>query len=149
MLLNSVLTPPRTLDGVSGGSKKRLLEFFSKFISQQIPTLESTEVFDSLISRERLGSTGVGEGIAIPHCRVKNCSESIGTFIRLKDKIDFDAIDGRPVDLVFILLVPEEATDAHLQLLSGLAEKFSDPDFCRQLREAAGAENLYELWIQE
>lgn len=146
MLLNSVLTPLRTLDGVSGGSKKRLLEFFSKFISQQIPTLESIEVFDNLIARERLGSTGVGEGIAIPHCRVTNCSESIGTFIRLKDKVDFDAIDGRPVDLIFILLVPEEATDEHLQLLSGLAEKFSDPDFCRQLREASGSENLYELW---
>ena len=146
MLLNSVLTPLRTLDGVPGGSKKRLLEFFSKFISQQIPTLESIEVFDNLIARERLGSTGVGEGIAIPHCRVKNCSESVGTFIRLKDKIDFDAIDGKPVDLLFILLVPEEATDEHLQLLSGLAEKFSDPDFCHQLREAPGSEALYTLW---
>ncbi|WP_028303243.1 PTS IIA-like nitrogen regulatory protein PtsN [Oceanospirillum maris] len=146
MLLNSVLTPLRTLDGVPGGSKKRLLEFFSKFISQQVPTLESIEVFDNLIARERLGSTGVGEGIAIPHCRVKNCSESIGTFIRLKDKIDFDAIDGRPVDLVFILLVPEEATDEHLQLLSSLAEKFSKPDFSRLLREAPDAESLYELW---
>lgn len=146
MLLNSVLTPLRTLDGVPGGSKKRLLEFFSKFISQQIPTLESIEVFDNLIARERLGSTGVGEGIAIPHCRVKNCSESLGTFIRLKDKIDFDAIDGRPVDLVFILLVPEEATDQHLQLLSSLAEKFSNPDFCRLLREATSSDALYELW---
>ena len=146
MLLNSVLTPLRTLDGVPGGSKKRLIEFFSKFISQQIPTLENLEVFDNLIARERLGSTGVGEGIAIPHCRVKNCSESIGTFIRLKDQIDFDAIDGRPVDLVFILLVPEEATDEHLNLLSRLAEKFSDPEFCRKLRNAPDSDALYQLW---
>ncbi|MAC45641.1 PTS IIA-like nitrogen regulatory protein PtsN [Oceanospirillum beijerinckii] len=147
MSLNSVLTPLRTLDGVPGGSKKRLLEFFSKFISQQIPTLESTEVFDKLIARERLGSTGIGEGIAVPHCRISNCTESVGTFIRLKDKIDFDAIDGKPVDMLFVLLVPEEATDEHLQLLSSLAEKFSDPDFCRTLRTAPNSDELYQLWM--
>lgn len=147
MSLNSVLTPLRTLDGVPGGSKKRLLEFFSKFISQQLPTLESTEVFDKLIARERLGSTGIGEGIAVPHCRISNCTESVGTFIRLKDKIDFDAIDGKPVDMLFVLLVPEEATDEHLQLLSSLAEKFSDPDFCRTLRTAPNSDELYQLWM--
>ncbi len=147
MSLNSVLTPLRTLDGVPGGSKKRLLEFFSKFISQQLPTLESTEVFDKLIARERLGSTGIGEGIAVPHCRISNCTESVGTFIRLKDKIDFDAIDGKPVDMLFVLLVPEEATDEHLQLLSSLAEKFSDPEFCRTLRTAPNSDALYQLWI--
>jgi PTS system nitrogen regulatory IIA component len=147
MSLNSVLTPLRTLDGVPGGSKKRLLEFFSKFISQQIPSLESTEVFDKLIARERLGSTGIGEGIAVPHCRISNCTESIGTFIRLKDKIDFDAIDGKPVDMLFVLLVPEEATDEHLQLLSSLAEKFSDPEFCRSLRTSPNSEGLYQLWM--
>ncbi|OPX54948.1 PTS IIA-like nitrogen-regulatory protein PtsN [Oceanospirillum multiglobuliferum] len=149
MLLNSVLTPLRTLDGVPGGSKKRLLEFFGKYISQQISTLDSIEVFDNLIARERLGSTGVGEGIAIPHCRVKNCTESIGTFIRLKDKIDFDAIDGKPVDLLFVLLVPEEANDQHLNLLSTLAEKFSNPEFCRLLREAPNAQELYQLWVTD
>ena len=147
MSLNSVLTPLRTLDGVPGGSKKRLLEFFSKFISQQLPTLESTEVFDKLIARERLGSTGIGEGIAVPHCRISNCTESVGTFIRLKDKIDFDAIDGKPVDMLFVLLVQEEATDEHLQLLSSLAEKFSDPEFCRTLRTAPNSDALYQLWI--
>jgi len=148
MSLNSVLTPLRTLDGVPGGSKKRLLEFFSKFISQQIPALEGNEVFDKLIARERLGSTGIGEGIAVPHCRISNCSESVGTFIRLKDKIDFDAIDGKPVDMMFILLVPEEANDEHLNLLSSLAEKFADPEFCRKLRTAPGSEELYQLWVQ-
>ena len=83
----------------------------------------------------------------MPHCRISNCTESIGTFIRLKDKIDFDAIDGKPVDMLFVLLVPEEATDEHLQLLSSLAEKFSDPEFCRTLRTAPHSEALYQLWM--
>ncbi|WP_416885000.1 PTS IIA-like nitrogen regulatory protein PtsN [Marinospirillum sp.] len=145
MPLNDILTLERTLAGVPGGSKKRVLEYFSRFIAQQIPQLDAEEVFSSLIARERLGSTGIGQGIALPHCRMRHCSEAVGTFIRLRDKIDFDALDGQPVDLIFVLLVPEEANEAHLQTLAELAQKFSDEDLRKALRKTDVAEQLHQL----
>ncbi|SFC03846.1 PTS IIA-like nitrogen-regulatory protein PtsN [Marinospirillum celere] len=145
MQINEILTLERTLYGVPGGSKKRVLEYFSKFIAQQIPALDSEEVFSRLIAREKLGSTGIGEGVALPHCRISHCKEAIGTFIRLRDKIDFDAIDGQPVDLIFLLLVPEEANEAHLQTLANLAETFAQDDVRKSLRKTDQPEELYQL----
>lgn len=145
MQINEILTLERTLFGVPGGSKKRVLEYFSKFIAQQIPALDSEEVFSKLIAREKLGSTGIGEGVALPHCRISHCKEAIGTFIRLKDKIDFDAIDGQPVDLIFLLLVPEDANEAHLQTLANLAESFAQDELRKALRKTDQPEKLYEL----
>jgi PTS system nitrogen regulatory IIA component len=145
MQINEILTLERTLFGVPGGSKKRVLEYFSKFIAQQIPALDSEEVFSRLIAREKLGSTGIGEGVALPHCRISHCKEAIGTFIRLRDKIDFDAIDGQPVDLIFLLLVPEDANEAHLQTLANLAETFAQDDLRKALRKSDQPETLYEL----
>lgn len=145
MQINEILTLERTLFGVPGGSKKRVLEYFSKFIVQQNPQLDTEEVFSKLIARERLGSTGIGDGVALPHCRISNCTEAVGTFIRLRDKIDFDAIDGQPVDLLFLLLVPEEANEAHLQTLALLAERFSDEELRKELRKTDETEQLYQL----
>lgn len=145
MQINEILTPKRTLYGVPGGSKKRVLEYFSKFIAQEYPKLDAEEVFTKLIARERLGSTGIGDGIALPHCRISKCTEAVGTFIRLKDKIDFDALDGQPVDLIFLLLVPEEANEAHLQTLALLAERFSDEELRKELRKTDQPEQLYQL----
>lgn len=145
MQINEILTLERTLFGVPGGSKKRVLEYFSKFIAQQIPQLDAEEVFSRLIARERLGSTGIGQGVALPHCRISHCKEAVGTFIRLRDKIDFDAIDGQPVDLIFLLLVPEEANEAHLQTLALLAERFSDEELRKELRKTDQPDQLYQL----
>lgn len=145
MQINEILTPERTLIGVPGGSKKRVLEYFSKFIAQQNPELDAEEVFTKLIARERLGSTGIGDGIALPHCRISKCTEAVGTFIQLKDKIDFDAIDGQPVDLIFLLLVPEEANEVHLQTLALLAERFSNEELRKELRKSDQPEQLYQL----
>ena len=145
MQIKEILTLERTLFGVPGGSKKRVLEYFSKFIAQQYPELDAEEIFTKLIARERLGSTGIGDGIALPHCRISHCTEAVGTFIRLKDKIDFDAIDGQPVDLIFLLLVPEEANEAHLQTLALLAERFSDENLRKELRKTDQVEQLYQL----
>lgn len=145
MQIKNILTLERTLFGVPGGSKKRVLEYFSKFIAQQIPQLDAEEVFSRLIARERLGSTGIGEGVALPHCRISHCNEAIGTFIRLRDKIDFDAIDGQQVDLIFLLLVPEEANEVHLQTLALLAERFADEELRRELRKTDQPEQLYQL----
>src|SRR5690606_25849683 len=106
----------RSLVNVPGGSKKAVLEEIAKVIGQQVPDLDRQTVYESLIAREKLGSTGFGNGIAIPHCRLKGCPSPISALLHLNHPVDFDAIDGAPVDLLFVLLVPEAATDEHLEL---------------------------------
>ena len=145
MKLNSILSPSRTLNGALGSSKKRVLENIAQFICDDIPTFNPNQLFDNFIAREKLGSTGLGHGIAIPHCRIKSCNTIIGSLIKLDQPVDFDAIDGEPVDLLFVLLVPEQAHDEHLNVLAKLAELFSDQDFCQQLRTATDSESLYTL----
>lgn len=147
MTLESILPPERILYGVTGGSKKRLLEFFSTFIAQDTPSLDSQEVFSRLIGRERLGSTGIGNGVAIPHARSPHCKGPIAGFMRLKDAIDFDAIDGEPVDLVFVLLVPEEADDTHLSLLAEVAGVMNQSSVRQQLRHAETQQALHDALI--
>jgi len=112
--LESILTPGRSLVNVPGGSKKKALEQIANLIAREVPALEMQDVFEALIAREKLGSTGFGNGIAIPHCRLKGCVSPISALMHLDAPIDFDAIDGAPVDLLFVLLVPQAATDAHL-----------------------------------
>jgi PTS system nitrogen regulatory IIA component len=143
MPIISLLTPSRTLQAVEGGSKKRVLEMASKLIAESAGEEVTYElVFTGLIGRERLGSTGIGEGVAIPHCRLAGIDKPVGALIHLAEPIDFDAIDSRPVDLMFFLLVPEEASDEHLGTLAKLAEVFSQ-DECRvALRAADSDENL-------
>jgi len=129
----------------SVSSKKRVLEEIGGLITTQNPDLSEDEIFESLFSRERLGSTGIGHGVAIPHGRVKTGGKSIGCFMQLENPIDFDAIDGKPVDLVFGLLVPEDSTDEHLQILSKLATLFSNEAICDKLRQASSAEEILTL----
>jgi PTS system nitrogen regulatory IIA component len=105
-------------------------------------------VFDALFARERLGSTGLGQGIAIPHGRIKGLREAAGAFIRTRAPIPFEAPDGNPVSLIFVLLVPEKATDLHLQILSELAEMFSDRDMRTQLGALADATQVRQLISQ-
>ena len=145
MQLNSILSPGRTLCGAPGSSKKRVLENIAHFICEDSPLINANQLFDSLIARERLGSTGLGHGIAIPHCRMKSCNKVIGSLIKLEQPIDFDAMDNEPVDLLFVLLVPDQAHDEHLQVLAKLAELFSDEGFCQQLRSAGDNDALYQL----
>ncbi len=145
MTLETILPPERVLFDVPGGSKKRVLEFYSTFIAQNIPSLDSQEVFSRLIGRERLGSTGIGNGVAIPHARSPHCNAPIAGFLKLAEAIDFDAIDGDPVDLVFVLLVPEEADDTHLSLLGQVATIMNDADTRQQLRKATSQRELLEL----
>ncbi|MBB3191647.1 PTS sugar transporter subunit IIA [Halomonas cerina] len=148
MTLETILPPERTLFGVPGGSKKRVLEFFSTFIAQNTPSLDSQEVFSRLIGRERLGSTGIGHGVAIPHARSPHCKAPIAGFMKLAEPVDFDAMDGEPVDLVFVLLVPEEADDAHLALLGEVAGIMNDADTRSQLRHCTSQRDLHERLIE-
>ena len=122
MPISQILSPDRTFAGVQGVSKKRVLELTGKLVAQHT-NLDADAIYDSLIAREKLGSTGFGHGIAIPHCRLPGCNKAVGALLQLDSKIDFDALDGEPVDLIFILLVPEEATEEHLQILKMLAER--------------------------
>ncbi len=145
MTLETILPPERVLYDVPGGSKKRVLEFFSTFIAQNTPSLDSQEVFSRLIGRERLGSTGIGNGVAIPHARSPHCSTPIAGFLKLAEPVDFDAIDGDPVDLVFVLLVPEEADDTHLALLGQVATIMNDAHTRQQLRKADSQRELLAL----
>ncbi|RKR02533.1 phosphotransferase IIA-like nitrogen-regulatory protein PtsN [Kushneria sinocarnis] len=147
MTLDQILPPERTMFDVTGGSKKRVLEFFSTLIAQNTPSIDAQEVFGRLISRERLGSTGVGNGVAIPHARNPHCRQPLASFLSLADPIDFDAIDGEPVDLIFVLLVPETADDTHLALLAQIAELLNSDDTRKALRAAESQPALYETLI--
>ena len=148
MHIEQLLSPGRTICGLEGASKKRSLELLANAISQDCQHLDSDQLFQSLIARERLGSTGLGQGIAIPHCRIDCCQESIGALITLKEPIDFDAIDGEPVDIIFALLVPAEADEDHLQTLAALASAFSQPQFRQQLRNAQSNQQLFNAAIK-
>ena len=125
-------------------SKKRVLEQISDLIADSYD-LNQNEIFDSLLTRERLGSTGIGRGVAIPHGRVRNCTQPIGALLHMVDGIDYESPDHQPVYLVFGLLVPEESQGEHLQLLARLAEMFRDPKLVTQLRAAPDADTLLSL----
>jgi PTS system nitrogen regulatory IIA component len=140
-LVGKLLPLSHVLVDLQASSKKRLFEQ-AGLLFENHDGIARSLVFDSLFARERLGSTGLGEGVAIPHGRIKGLKEALGAFIRLAQPVPFDAPDGAPVTLAFVLLVPEKATEKHLQLLSELAQMFSD----RALRDAmAGAKDAAEL----
>lgn len=143
MNLQSLLSPELTFCNVQGGSKAHLLETSAARIAGRIPGANATQIYDALTAREQLGSTGLGEGIAIPHCRIPRCQHTIGCLVKLAEPLAFDAIDNKPVDLLFFLLVPENALAGHLETLRTLAENFSDPDFCRRLRATSTDAELY------
>ena len=146
--IQSILSPELALCGLPGSSKKKVLEEVAQYIAQQYPDINENTIFNSLIGRERLGSTGIGQGIAIPHCRLENCQKVIGALLTLKQKVPFDAIDNEPVDLLFVLIVPQEATSEHLELLSQLAEKFNNTELCQRLRNCKDSEALYNAMLQ-
>jgi len=133
-LVAKLLPASHVLSDLSASSKKRLFEQVGLLFENQ-QGIARTVVFESLFARERLGSTGLGQGVAIPHGRIKGLKDAVGAFVRLAQPVPFDAPDGQPVRLVFALLVPEHATERHLEILSELAQMFSD----RALRDAMAA----------
>jgi PTS system nitrogen regulatory IIA component len=143
MNLTSILSPELTFSNVEGDDKLHLLETVAALIAGKVPNLTATRIYDGLLAREQLGSTGLGDGIAIPHCRVPIGDNTIGCLVKLTAPVDFDAIDNKPVDLLFFLLVPEGKQAGHLATLSMLAEHFSKPAFCKRLRAAENGTELY------
>ena len=124
--LAKLLPPGNVLVDLDVSSKKRAFEQAGQLFERN-QGLNRNTIFGSLFAREKLGSTGLGQGVAIPHGRIKGLREAVGALIKLKNPVPFDAPDGMPVSLVFILLVPEQATDLHLHILGELAQLFSDP----------------------
>ncbi|HPE79800.1 MAG: PTS IIA-like nitrogen regulatory protein PtsN [Gammaproteobacteria bacterium] len=123
-------------------SKKRILEQAARLLAANSEEPAVEQIFERLLERERLGSTGLAGGVALPHARMPGIQDSRGAFLRLAEPIEFDALDGRPVDLVFALLVPEDANEEHLQLLSKLAATFNREDLRNRLREADAEQAL-------
>ena len=144
MQLNELLTPKRIAVGMTASSKKRALEKIGSLLHQDSSGLDRNAAFRALVERERLGSTGIGNGIALPHGRLKGLRNPIGAFATLEQEMDFDAIDGKPVRIIFALLVPENANEEHLQILSMLATTFSDGHFCDTLAAIESTDEAYQ-----
>jgi len=145
MQINELFHPASIACKQTCASKKRSLELLSRLLADSTPDMTEGEIFDSLIARERLGSTGLGKGVALPHGRIRGLTKPLGALLTLDGGIDFDAIDKQPVDLLFALLVPEESTDEHLQILAKLAGLFSMPHLCQQIRASQDGDNCYAL----
>jgi len=143
-LIAKLLPESNVLLDLDVSSKKRVFEQVG-LLFENNHSIARSQVFDSLFAREKLGSTGLGQGIAIPHGRIKNIKDAIGAVVRMKQSIPFDAPDGQNVNLIFVLLVPERATDLHLQILSELAQMFSDKPFRERLLNAEKAADLHKL----
>jgi len=143
--LSELLTPDRVACGFTAASKKRALENLSQLIASKSSSLQQNEIFDSLVARERLGSTGLGKGVAIPHGRLKSSTETVLAFIKLDDGIDYDAPDGERVDLLCALVVPAESTDEHLEILAKLTEIFRTEKLRETIRTINDPQKLHEL----
>ena len=143
MPLDKMLSANRVLCGTECTSKKRALETLADLITSSVPSLNADDLFQQLITRERLGSTGIGEGIAIPHCRFPTGGVSVCAVMTLCNPIDFDAVDNQPVDLIFAMLVPEDADNDHLQNLAALAEALQGEGYAETLRAADSSNALF------
>ena len=143
MDISHILNPSCTRAGIATPSRKRALEAAAELLAAHDAKLSARAIFDELMARERLGSTGLGDGVAIPHCRIP-CRHVYGAFLLLGDPIDYDAPDEQPVDLLFVLMVPPEETTAHLEALASLAGVFGESENRDALRGCTSDANLFE-----
>lgn len=151
MEIKDILTPDCTLCAVQGTSKKRILETISQVATEQLSQseqpIDQMTILASLMNREKMGSTGIGQGIALPHGRLAGLDKVMAILLTCKPSIEFDAIDNQPVDIFFAIFVPENQADGHLQTLATIAGKLSDKDKVKQLRAAEGDKALYEAML--
>jgi PTS system nitrogen regulatory IIA component len=143
-----LLTPDAVIANLRSGSKKQSLQDLSK-VAAQLTGADERQIFEILLERERLGTTGVGNGIAIPHGKLPGLDRLYGVFARLEKPIDFEAIDEQPVDLIFLLLAPEGAGADHLKALARVSRRLRDAHFCDKLRGSDSRDALYALLTQE
>jgi PTS system nitrogen regulatory IIA component len=145
--LGELLSPARTRRDLPGTSKKAIFEEVAALVAADHPDLDPGDVIGKLLAREKLGSTGLGGGIAIPHCRLASCGQPLGALVSLREPADFDAPDDEPVDLLFVLLVPEEAHQEHLDILAAIARLFSQPALRSALRACDSDRALYDTVV--
>ncbi|MDH3646345.1 MAG: PTS sugar transporter subunit IIA [Gammaproteobacteria bacterium] len=145
--LEGILDPDRVLCDIRARSKKHALDLLSETLSSGEQRLHKLEIFDCLVSRERLGSTAIGCAVAIPHARVNTLSDLRAAFVRLAEPVAFDAADGKPVRFLFGLLVPDGDEEKHLRLLSTIAQMLARDLFRKSLDEARDADELYNILI--
>jgi PTS system nitrogen regulatory IIA component len=143
MEIKDILSPDCTSCAVQGTSKKRILEIISQVAAERIAGVDQTAILTSLLAREKMGSTGIGNGIALPHGRLQGLEKVISILITCKPSIAFDAIDNNPVDIFFAILVPEDQAQGHLQTLATIATKLSDKEVVKIMRKAESDEQLY------
>ncbi|AWK86208.1 PTS IIA-like nitrogen regulatory protein PtsN [Azospirillum thermophilum] len=143
-----LITPHAILPNLKAGNKKQALQEMARKASELIGQHERA-IFDVLLERERLGTTGVGHGIAIPHGKLPGLDRVHGVFARLERPIDFDAIDDQPVDLIFLLLAPEQAGADHLKALARVSRLLRDQSMCEKLRGSESADAIYALLTQQ
>ena len=148
MTVSSLITPESVFAGIKGNGKKQVLQELSSHLAR-VSGLSDRAIFETLLQRERLGTTGVGQGIAIPHGRIAGLDRLIGLFARLARPVDFEALDGEPVDLVFVLLAPEDAGADHLQALARIARLFRGPAIAQKLRQTEDPAALYAILTTE
>ena len=146
-MIQHILKQQTTFYNLAGSSKKRVLQNIADAIHENISCIDSDDLFKQLTARERLGSTGGGKGVAIPHCRSKYISESIICLVKLQESIDFDANDKQAVDLLFVLLVPQSCDKEHLNLLRDIASLIEEASFRNKLRNANSAEALFHAAV--
>ncbi len=144
--ITRILTKECTLASVDAHSRKRAIEAAADLLAASYPELSARKLFDELMARERLGSTGLGKGVAIPHCRIP-CERVLGGFLHLGEGVEYDAMDAQNVDLLFVLIVPPEETTAHLELLADLARIFSISENRKRLRSCGSDSELYEQLV--
>lgn len=144
MDITQLLQPGCARARVEARSHKAVLSIASKVIAEVCPEVPERGLLQGLLDRERLGSTGLGEGVAIPHCRHPNCPTPVGALITLAEGIDFGAVDGEPVDVLFCLVVPEQSNRTHLDVLAMLTRIFSETDNLASLRQAATDAELFD-----
>ncbi|MCP4335909.1 MAG: PTS IIA-like nitrogen regulatory protein PtsN [Gammaproteobacteria bacterium] len=144
MAISALLSPQKIFIDTEVSSKKKLLELIANITADQTRLPESI-IYSNLLNRERLGSTGLGQGFAVPHARLPDLEKTVGCFFRLKQPVNFESPDNLPVDLVFTIIIPQEATEEHLLILSSLARVFSDADICEAIREASSKEEIQRI----
>lgn len=149
--LQDLLVPQRSLCQIQGGSKKRLFERIADVLDREHEHFHPAELVAGMLAREKLGSTALGDGIAIPHCRLADCETPAGVLLTLNSPADYESPDGEDVDIIFALVVPSEATQEHLNLLADIARLFSQAEFRDALRACKTSEALYTTalnWAQ-
>ena len=149
MKLSTLVCQDCSKAAVLFNSKKRIIEFISQLAHEQLPQLSQQEILDALLAREKLGSTGIGRGIAIPHGRMSGIESPLAIILVSETPINFDAIDNRPVDLFIALIVPDGDSQLHLKTLATIADKLNDKDFCKQLRSAKTDQDLYHVIVEQ